>query len=501
MAPSDVDETQATGPLGKRSVFLLVCRSVYSSGGIGDEERALLKKLQKVFRLPPKIAKKLLSEAKRDAVPVEGEELSREEVFLRACEMAWADGELTDRERKILTALAATMKLEKADAERILRETWETVVGPTEPEAEPAEAAPTTTPAPSSAPEATSPVAGAEPPRHPEPPPSPPPTSPGYRPLFKGLLAGALVVAVAGLGGSIWWVRGKVDQVAKSRNLVDAVLPKQGPSTAADEALREAFGAHRKLDHREGLWGFGFGPDVKPTPSEDDARATLLRSETLRRLMVERFHRDLEPDGHGVVLQRVHDFRNHRQLHNRLAEDLLSLLVVGRVDEALALVEAKERHARLLGRGIANHPNLIARMIGLACSTTTDTAVAVALERDLVPLAARPRLAAVYKEALARDFPVTESLRAEFEMGRRAVRAFDEELGLLRYPMRLWWGDGLATVDELERRLDRGEPAPPSEFFEDVHVALQITIPNYRSANSRWKVAQATRRKLLESMG
>lgn len=504
----DPDATQATGLLGKRSVFLLVCRAVYAAGGVGAPERKLIKRLQKVFRLPPAVAKKLLAKAKRSTEAIEGEELSPREIFTRACEMAWVDGRLTDRERKILTALAATMKLGKRDAERILRETYEATLPETAKAAAPAppkepDPAPTAEPTPPEPPPTPEPLeAGGFSPAPASPPAAeaePPPTD--RRPMLLGLVAGLCLAILAGGGGAVWWIRAKIEAVSKGRRLVAAVLPKQGPACPADEAMQEALGAFRKLPYKEGLWGFGWGDKVKPTPDLDAARAALAESETLRRVMIERFGPGLEPPDQGVVLQRVHDFQHHRRLHNRLAEDFLSLVLLGRHDEALALAEVKERHARILGQGIANHPTLIARMIALGCTKSLDRAVQATLERELLPPEPRSRLAALYREAIEKDVSTDVSLRAEFEMGRRAVRAFDQELGLLQYPMRLWWGNGLETVDELERRLDAGEAAPGLDFFKDVHVALQITIPNYASARSRWKTALATREKLLDDMG
>jgi len=205
----------------------------------------------------------------------------------------------------------------------------------------------------------------------------------------------------------------------------------------------------------------------------------------------------MEPGGHDVVLQRRHDFRNNRTLHNRLAGDFLSLLRLERHDEAVDLADAKDRHARILGRGIQNHSNLIAKMIGMACSKTLDKAVKVALERDLLPLEVRPGLARIYRDALDREVPLEVSLRAEFEMGRRAVRAFDRRLGLLQYPLRLWWGNGLATVDDLERRMDAHEPPPTGEEARDWHVMLRITIPNYTGARMRYDEYLDQRREVL----
>jgi hypothetical protein len=541
-------QTHATGALGKRSVFLLVCRAVYASGGVGDEERQLIKKLQKVFRIPPDEANILLGRAKRGTKPSQSG-LSGIEVFTRACRMAWSDGDLTKRERKILTALAAAMKLDKSDAERILGETYEAqssqtlktatdlvAEGMARPEAKP-KGAPPPPPGSDSGPDAPAdvapeapaeeeqpardaqpPAAEADPPAsrdlpptrktespgHGAEPPSPedaaPVQPPSRLPFLAGIAASLVVVGVACVGGGIWWVKERVAEVRKSGSLVEDVLPRQGPASDADAAFQEAMGAFMKLPNREGLWGFGWQEDVKPTPKPDAAKVAVSEAETLRRVMVERFGPAVEPDDHDVVLQKVHDFKQVRKLHNRLAEEFLSLLLLGRHDEAVALAEATERHSRILSRGIANHPNLIARMIGLSCTKTFDRAMLTAIDRKMIPFAHRSRLAAVLRESLEKNVPVEVSLKAEFEMARRAVRAFDHELGLLQYPMRLWWGDGLATIDDLERRLEQNRPVPGPEFFANVHVGVQIAVPNYTSARSHWKVAVATRKKILGAL-
>jgi hypothetical protein len=119
--------TKATGRLGRHTVFELVCRLVVRADKLGeDEQKALLKKLQKFLRLPPEEAGHILAAAKVLEGPVEeGGELTAEEVFAEACALAWSDGDLADRELKILTGLAAAMRVDTSTAKRILDETFQ----------------------------------------------------------------------------------------------------------------------------------------------------------------------------------------------------------------------------------------------------------------------------------------------------------------------------------------------------------------------------------------
>lgn len=119
-------DTLAAGRLGRHTVFELVCRQVVRAGLLGeDEERELLKKLQKFLRLPPDEAKEILQAARDLERPASvSPELPAAETFERACELAWEDGELDERELKILTGLATAMHVSTEEATRILDETF-----------------------------------------------------------------------------------------------------------------------------------------------------------------------------------------------------------------------------------------------------------------------------------------------------------------------------------------------------------------------------------------
>ena len=109
--------------LGTRSLFRLACLEVYRDNQVDEEERVFLQRLQQLLRIPPEMAKEILAEAKAycatnpspEAGPLEPVTL-----FDLACQLAWADGELEDREKMILIGLGKFLELAPDRCEAIL---------------------------------------------------------------------------------------------------------------------------------------------------------------------------------------------------------------------------------------------------------------------------------------------------------------------------------------------------------------------------------------------
>lgn len=114
--------------LGRRELFTLVCRaSLQGSTGLEENDRKILKKLQKFLRLDPKVAKGILNKVLQDVdssvIPTDPLGL-----FRRAAQIAWKAGQLEDQERRLLSGLAAVLKLTQGEAKRILDETYQELV-------------------------------------------------------------------------------------------------------------------------------------------------------------------------------------------------------------------------------------------------------------------------------------------------------------------------------------------------------------------------------------
>lgn len=109
--------------LGTRSLFRLACLEVFRDGQVDEPERELLKRLQQALRIPPEAAQGILAEARTYCLENPSPEagpLEPETLFDLASQLAWADGELEDREQKILLALGQVLALEPARCQEIL---------------------------------------------------------------------------------------------------------------------------------------------------------------------------------------------------------------------------------------------------------------------------------------------------------------------------------------------------------------------------------------------
>lgn len=112
---SDDASKRLTAP----AIFRAACLAATRDGHIDEGERAVLKKLQKLLRIPPDEAKATLRDASQAASREDGR-LDPEALFASTCELAWADGELEPEELQLLTTLAGVLGLKAARARAIL---------------------------------------------------------------------------------------------------------------------------------------------------------------------------------------------------------------------------------------------------------------------------------------------------------------------------------------------------------------------------------------------
>lgn len=154
----------ASGEMRRKELFLLVARHAFADGQLDSREKDLLKQLQKFLRLPPEEARTLLGEAREHPEVGYRAPLEPRQLFRAACELAARDGELSEREKKILNALAQLLELGPEVARRCLQESFEGGAPPPRAaeEASPGRAPPA--PAPSPGPEPQPPPARPEPP-------------------------------------------------------------------------------------------------------------------------------------------------------------------------------------------------------------------------------------------------------------------------------------------------------------------------------------------------
>lgn len=118
-------EDPTTRVLDRKRVFDLVCQEVFRDGRADPEEKALLKRLQKLLRIRPDQARAAYDRAKsahRSGGLEEGGPLDPAETFHRACEAAWEDSALEKTELALLTALASALGLGAGVAREILDE-------------------------------------------------------------------------------------------------------------------------------------------------------------------------------------------------------------------------------------------------------------------------------------------------------------------------------------------------------------------------------------------
>jgi hypothetical protein len=263
--------------------------------------------------------------------------------------------------------------------------------------------------------------------------------------------------------------------------------------TRADRIFSRLEGVASGLeeDHGEGLhpWGFGESGDLATEASGADL-ARVLRQTSLLRKTALAFSRDLEPDDARPVLMTTHNFRDVRVAVNLLAEVVVSLFRVGRSDEAVALLAAGHRCARLLGRGTGRFPTLISRMIEVACARTLDEAAALGLRRGWLSGSALEALDAVYQETLDRDLDIGVAFRGEFEMVRLVCSGTEARLGGLAWLSHLINGDPVADLERVAPLWSRAAEGDPVSLkaLQDLELEsqiLRILLPNFPAARER----------------
>ncbi|MBI4859297.1 MAG: hypothetical protein HY815_03395, partial [Candidatus Riflebacteria bacterium] len=281
-----------------------------------------------------------------------------------------------------------------------------------------------------------------------------------------------------------------------SKEMEKEVIPQPGPPMRADKVVGELLAVFRSLPAGKNLWGFGQGPDIKESPSLEDATRALEASVSLRRKVVELAPADLEPEGTTCLLNENHSLRDLRAMANRLAEDVMSLAFLRQTREALDVVEAGDRVARIVGRGISGWSSLISKMICIACRGQYTRATAESIRRHFFGPEDLDAIDRMLERMASREVDLDPSVTAEYDMAERAFHAFDRRIGLLRYPLRLYWGDGRAQLANLRRVWREQKGQPPSEEISRYHIMLSICVPNCRLANQRYMDSLSQRQGL-----
>jgi hypothetical protein len=101
----------ASSELRRKDLFLLVARHAFADGHLDSSEKSLLKRLQKLLRIPPEEAKSLLTTARGEVDVGYVAPLDPKQLFLQACQAAAENGVLSDRERQLLSALANLLEI------------------------------------------------------------------------------------------------------------------------------------------------------------------------------------------------------------------------------------------------------------------------------------------------------------------------------------------------------------------------------------------------------
>jgi hypothetical protein len=290
-------------------------------------------------------------------------------------------------------------------------------------------------------------------------------------------------------------------QDLSSQDLTEIIFPAKGPPGKADRVLKQLDNLLRKDREPRAPWKLSDRLAKHLPPSAEAAREQVESRQEIHRLLVKELPTSLEPPGEAPVLQDTHNFRLQRDLQRLLAEDCLSLILLGKKEAAWELLTAKERAGRLVARGIENNSSLIGKMLGVAFDIYGNRLGRVALTQELLSSEDKIELARILQIGLDREVPLDISVHAEFAMCRRAIEAVDARLGLLRYPLWFYWGNGLQQVDSLRKRWDAGWKNPPSEQeLADYHIMLQMALPNLAKAKQRVQATREERKELVHDL-
>jgi hypothetical protein len=308
---------------------------------------------------------------------------------------------------------------------------------------------------------------------------------------LRRFLAGLVVLGVAGglVVGFFLYQSAKLTADLRNgrleRELEEAMGTADLPATEADEVLGALWEAAEDVPSGRDPWSLAAGEEVSAPLDAEVAGDSLAESRTLRERFLGRMTDDLEPPEEDVLLNRIPNFRDQRTCTRFLAEDLLSLLVVGDEAKALAAYRAGQRHARLIGRGVGGRPTLIAKMIATAQQRVLDDAVGTAARLGLVPASATGRWQAAVLEAVEAFPPIDRSMEGEFAATEAMVEIADRRFGPLGLFLEAHWGDGHAQLARVRATYEAGEEVPREFLQGELHPMVMVGIPNWPAAERR----------------
>jgi hypothetical protein len=288
--------------------------------------------------------------------------------------------------------------------------------------------------------------------------------------------------------------RGDIEaELREAMGLVDL------PHTLGDQVFETLGLEWAGIEKSPEPWGFedGDGEYLAEPMTPEEAQETLRPARKLQKFFLERMSAGLETPGLAPILNGEPNLRQHRGITSRLAGNMLSMLVVGKADQALLLYRTCHLHARLLARGYRGHPELIASMVAVAQQRTIDKAVAHGLELGLWPPEAMPELAAAIREASEKTGDLDRAVTSELDRIGKVVEIVDRRLGPAGWLAGLYWGDGQAQLATIRAAWKAGKPLPEEVLTGRCHIMVQIGVPNWTAAAKRHEEVLEERRQLL----
>ncbi len=281
---------------------------------------------------------------------------------------------------------------------------------------------------------------------------------------------------------------------------LQAMFPPRGEPTPADQYLTKQVQRFAALPSPPSIDSL---PGQPKTFSTEQIRKNLETLESRRE-----FHQgflagaspDLETAGFAPILQSQHDLNSLRELSTQLSLDVLSLL--SQSDPfALPLLESLERCTRILERGTENRTTVIGPALASHSRKRFDSGIRNLIQTNAISAKQATATSKILKASLSKPFPMDLAIRAEYDFIRGGVRLLDERLGLLQYPMRLYWGDGQTQLDEALARQLQGFPPIEDPGNQKLHMMVQIGLPNFDKLLILVEEQRKNRTQLVQKLG
>lgn len=227
----------------------------------------------------------------------------------------------------------------------------------------------------------------------------------------------------------------------------------------------------------------------------DDALSGFLvaRSRTALRTRLAAFRNaGLEPVGTGPVLRRSgYDLDRFGAQFEKIGALAFEGFAQGRAVEAVEIIAAAHRLARIVARGVPGDRFLAYRNAATKVQGTLDEIVLHAGQKGQLTPAALPALEAVYAEALARETGVRPAVLAQLESMKSLVRRYDASVIWVRWlPC---WPEATAAVD---RGLAQCRAGQPVSWPKVDHPVIRARWDDFEGA-ARWHARLLRKRRRL----